>query len=152
MNVSNKLLLNASKCQGYSFYRFLIIKGKPTGGSKITPLPPPRLGWNSTRIAHVIGQETIVTCCRYNLTLNQCNRLNWAQLDSAKLDLSPKHETPKSFDNWKYCQRKLFLRLRFTSVHVFQWTFLRLLVSGGYSKTNMKSYNISVKDWKSENR
>ena len=29
--VSNKMLLNAAKCQGYSFYRFWVIKGKPTG-------------------------------------------------------------------------------------------------------------------------
>ena len=29
--VSNKVLLNAAKCQGYSFYRFWVIKGKPTG-------------------------------------------------------------------------------------------------------------------------
>ena len=35
-NVSNKMLLNAAKYQDYSFYRFLVIKGKPTGG-KITP-------------------------------------------------------------------------------------------------------------------
>ena len=31
-NVSNKMLLNAAKCQSYSFYRFWVIKGKPTGG------------------------------------------------------------------------------------------------------------------------
>ena len=49
-NVSNRMLLNAAKCQGYSFYRFWVIKGKPTGGGaegKIThppPPPPPRLG------------------------------------------------------------------------------------------------------------
>ena len=30
MNVSNRMLLNAAKCQGYSFYRFWVIKGKPT--------------------------------------------------------------------------------------------------------------------------
>ena len=30
-NVSNQMLLNAAKCQGYSFYRFWVIKGKPTG-------------------------------------------------------------------------------------------------------------------------
>ena len=35
-NVSNRMLLNAVKFQGYSFYRFWIIKGKPTGGGKIT--------------------------------------------------------------------------------------------------------------------
>ena len=29
-NVSNKMLLNATKCQGYSFYRFWVIKGKAT--------------------------------------------------------------------------------------------------------------------------
>ena len=29
-NFSNKTLLNAAKCQGYGFYRFWVIKGKPT--------------------------------------------------------------------------------------------------------------------------
>ena len=33
------MLPNAAKYQGYSFYRFWVIKGKPTGG-KITPPPP----------------------------------------------------------------------------------------------------------------
>ena len=40
-NVSNKMLLNAAKCQGYRFYHFWVIKGKPTG-VKIIP-PPPHL-------------------------------------------------------------------------------------------------------------
>ena len=40
-NVSNRMLLNVAKFQGYSFYRFWVIKGKPAGGSKITPLSPP---------------------------------------------------------------------------------------------------------------
>ena len=35
-NVSNKMLLNTEKCQGYSLYYFWVIKGKPTGGT-----PPP---------------------------------------------------------------------------------------------------------------
>ena len=36
------MLLNAAKHQGYSFYRFLVAKGKPIGGgSKITPPPIP---------------------------------------------------------------------------------------------------------------
>ena len=43
-NVPNKMLLNAAKCQGYSFYGFSFIMGKPTtearrggvGGGKIT--------------------------------------------------------------------------------------------------------------------
>ena len=46
-NVSNKILLNAAKFQGYSSYCFWVIKEKPTagggGGGKIT-LPPTRLG------------------------------------------------------------------------------------------------------------
>ena len=41
MDVSDEMLLNAGKCQGYSFYRFWVIKGKPTGGL-VTPLT--RLG------------------------------------------------------------------------------------------------------------
>ena len=47
-DVSNKMLLNDAKCQGYSFYHFWVIKRKPTrgGGSKISPLPP-RLGLSS---------------------------------------------------------------------------------------------------------
>ena len=31
-NVSNEILLNATKCQGDNFYHFWVIKGKPTGG------------------------------------------------------------------------------------------------------------------------
>ena len=31
-NVSKKMLLNATKFQGYSLYRSWVIKGKPTGG------------------------------------------------------------------------------------------------------------------------
>ena len=33
------MLLNAAKYQGYSFYHFWVIKGKHTGGGKITPHP-----------------------------------------------------------------------------------------------------------------
>ena len=38
-NISNRMLLNTEKFQGYSFYRFWVIKGKQTGGVKITPSP-----------------------------------------------------------------------------------------------------------------
>ena len=40
-NVTNRMLLNAAKLQGY---RFWVIKGKPTGGVKLRPPPSPRLG------------------------------------------------------------------------------------------------------------
>lgn len=31
IDVSNKILMNTAKYQSFSFYRFLVIKGKPTG-------------------------------------------------------------------------------------------------------------------------
>ena len=31
------MLLNATKCQGYSFYYFWVIKAQPTGGVKLAP-------------------------------------------------------------------------------------------------------------------
>ena len=34
-NVSIKMLLNAAKCQSYSFYRFWVNKGKLTGGGGV---------------------------------------------------------------------------------------------------------------------
>ena len=33
-NVSYEMLLNSAKCQRYSFYRFWVVKGKPTGGER----------------------------------------------------------------------------------------------------------------------
>ena len=36
-NVSNKMLLNVAKCLGCSFYRFWVIKGKPTVGGGYPP-------------------------------------------------------------------------------------------------------------------
>ena len=37
---SKEMLLNAAKCQDYSFYGFWVIKGKPNGGRGITFSPP----------------------------------------------------------------------------------------------------------------
>ena len=39
--VSNKMFLNAAKFQGYSFFLFWVIKGKPTGGKNIPFSPQP---------------------------------------------------------------------------------------------------------------
>ena len=39
-SVSNEMLLNAAKWQGYSFYRFWVINGKPTGGGGEFFTPP----------------------------------------------------------------------------------------------------------------
>ena len=43
--VSNKMLLNAAKCQGYSVYHFWVINGKPTGGDGGGKITLPRLVW-----------------------------------------------------------------------------------------------------------
>ena len=40
-NVSNKILLTDTKFQGYSPFRFWVIKGKPTKGVKLPPPRPP---------------------------------------------------------------------------------------------------------------
>ena len=45
-DVSNKILLNAARFQGHSFYRFWVIKGKPIGGKITHPFSPLRLGLN----------------------------------------------------------------------------------------------------------
>ena len=49
------MLLNAAKCQGYNFYHFRVIKGKPTrtGEGKITPPAPPPLYPNKEYIMFV---------------------------------------------------------------------------------------------------
>ena len=39
-NVSNEMLPSAAKCQGYSFYRFWVIREKPTGSVKLHPHVP----------------------------------------------------------------------------------------------------------------
>ena len=44
-NISNRMSLNAAKFQGYSFCRFWVIKGKPTGGGgKFNPPTHPDSG------------------------------------------------------------------------------------------------------------
>ena len=48
-NVSNRMLLNAANFQGYSFYRFWVIKGKPTGEGVGKIPPPPRLELTTKR-------------------------------------------------------------------------------------------------------
>ena len=59
-NVSHKMLQNAAKFQGYSFYRFWVIKGKPTGGGgKITPPPPVHsTSWKSSlHFLYIFGTD-----------------------------------------------------------------------------------------------
>ena len=45
-NVSNKMLLNAAKCQGYNFYRFLyrqLLRENQQGEGVLPTVPPPSL-------------------------------------------------------------------------------------------------------------
>ena len=60
-NISNGMLLNVAKFQGYNFYRFWVIKGKPNGGGrgKITT-PPPQTRVNKLFIKNkVLGSHWI---------------------------------------------------------------------------------------------
>ena len=52
-NVSYKMLLNAAKCQGHSFYCFWAIKRKPTGGGG-AQLPPTTI-FTQIRVKKGIG-------------------------------------------------------------------------------------------------
>ena len=54
-NVSNEKLLNAAKCQGYSFCRFWVIKGKPTEG--VYPLHTHKLGLINTELAEIASSQ-----------------------------------------------------------------------------------------------
>ena len=65
MNVFNEMLLNAAKYQGYNFYCFWVIKGKPTGAGLGGGLDPP------TQITKVANYEE----ARVKLTNAQLNKL-----------------------------------------------------------------------------
>ena len=74
----NKMLLNAAKCQRHSFYRFFVIKGKPSrgvwgwrgGGGKITPRDPDYgkrdfvLSSDFVPFVHLFGFDVFVLCCK----------------------------------------------------------------------------------------
>ena len=64
-NVSDKMLLNSTKCQGYSFYRFWVIKGKLTRASNYLPDPcTPRLVLKQKlRKQHYHLTELIIIMC-----------------------------------------------------------------------------------------
>ena len=49
-NVSYEMLLNSAKCQRYSFYRFWVVKGKPTGGGR---------GGGKTRVKVKVSVKTV---------------------------------------------------------------------------------------------
>ena len=64
-NVSDEMLLTATKCQGYSFYRFWVIKGKPTGegaGGKITLPPSPTTTTTQIRVNKVANLRPEILC------------------------------------------------------------------------------------------
>ena len=61
-NVSYKTLLSSAKCQGYCFYCFWVIKGKPRGGGeggKITASEPCK---TTPKFLEKIPTDLIVTC------------------------------------------------------------------------------------------
>ena len=66
MNFSNNLSLNAAKFQGYSFYRFWVIKGKPRPGKNYTHQPPtsPNIQTHTHTHTHTHTQIRIKTTKR----------------------------------------------------------------------------------------
>ena len=67
-NVSDEILLNVAKCQGYRFYCFWVIKGKPTGGIK---LPPPRLRlkeWLVSGMIEIFGRQSDKYCSMLSIS------------------------------------------------------------------------------------
>ena len=55
-NVSNRMLQNAAKFQGYRFCHFWVINGTPTGGEAKLPTPPPLLA-HLPRLGVYAGNE-----------------------------------------------------------------------------------------------
>ena len=67
-NGSNKILLKAEKCQGYSFNRFELLRGNQQGGRITRPPPPPithtpRLGLRKSGISLLLLQNVFL--CSY---------------------------------------------------------------------------------------
>ena len=63
-NVSNKILLNAAQCQGYSFYHFWVITEKLTGGKISPPQIRVKTGWLNKCPQRLI--KIAVKKCFYN--------------------------------------------------------------------------------------
>ena len=55
-DVSNKMLLDTAKCQGYKFYSFWVSKGTPTGGQIY--LSPPRLGLSKSKCSFITSSAS----------------------------------------------------------------------------------------------
>ena len=80
--VSNRMLLNVAKFQGYNFYRFRVIKRKPTEGVKLPPLPsfplPTQIkgneGFTLNEMPLLMYTETILQKFYFQLRWN-CNEL-----------------------------------------------------------------------------
>ena len=75
------MLLNAAKCQSYSFYRFWVIKGNLTGGGvKLTPPSKTHTQTHTHTHTHTprLGlkwiEKLISTEVQYTKTFNDSNR------------------------------------------------------------------------------
>ena len=65
-NVVNKMLVNAGKFQGYSFYRFWVIKGKPTWGIELPTPTQIRVKMNKSVY---VASRTYQFCWQYAIIL-----------------------------------------------------------------------------------
>ena len=67
--VSNRMLLNTAKFQGYSFYRFWVIKGNPTGGRDLD-----RTSEKTTVLVLEPSKITKTFCVKTKSTPTTCSR------------------------------------------------------------------------------
>ena len=87
-DVSNEMLLNAAKCQDYSFYRFWVIKGKPTG-----------LGWEGSNFKPT---QVRVNVFIVDLTLIRCLP-NWLSFTRSRVNgLTNFMPLVSFYASWRY--------------------------------------------------
>ena len=146
MNVSNEMLLNAAKCQDYSFYRFWVIKRKPTG-----------LGWEGSNFKPT---QVRVNVFIVDLTLIRCLP-NWLSFTRSRVNgLTNFMPLVSFYASWRYHKSSGFpfsggkessvtwngLRQRST-VGLFSYRFSNypnLLCSGSTTPSSIKSWSSKV--------
>ena len=115
-NVSNRMLLNTAKFQGYSFYRFWVIQRKPTGGG----------GGNYPRITTQIRLKEM--CSRWYCSQFKKFEKAWARVEILCLDFrkTPSNQNIKSTNVATFEICEIFSNYYFSSV----WDYKATLAGG----------------------
>ena len=106
-NVSNTMLQKVAKCQSYSFYRFWVIKGKPTGGGV-------KLRLKANTNQHFYCGKT------YIINRNLCFiglEFGWCHLVIRRMRLTHSNAWRKAHFKWENGQMRLkYSSLKFKSI------------------------------------